>query len=506
MLDSSGLFHETQERGRLRSDGFDPGRGLMGNPVRGGEGVPGLGEPVTSRGEQGPVGGEERLQQDEGEEVVLGAGPPTGLRPGFRTGFRPGRRIGLRPGRRTGPRPGFRTGRRSRTVPGVLQPVVGELLEDRLLQAPRPAADRAGVTARCPVLQLAGDLGADLGPAHHQMLQLGGLRVAGVLDGHGVEKADQSGEGLHVAVVRGGAGQDQGVGALGEEVGQRPAVAALVDQVVGFVDDDGVPMDVLQPRPVAARVLQRVHGDDHTLVIGERVASGRDPPLDAGDARAVQADQREGEPRPHLVLELFQDGCGRDDEDAFASAPADQFAEQHSDLQGLAQPHHVTDQEARTQRVGEGLGGGPELVVHAVQEEAVGQGQAALGLRQRGLAEHGLQEETAAPEVRRTIGDQLRVLGKQHAGPVHRRREEPGFLPAHEVGGADGLDQVLPGPDLPTAADHPLLVADLDDRAGRRRTLGCRHGLGFGAGLGGAGHCVGHRGWSCLSGHGVLEG
>ena len=53
-----------------------------------------------------------------------------------------------------------------------------------------------------------------------------GLVVALVGDGGRVEHADQLGEGLRVAVVRGGAGEQQGVGVLGEPLGQLVAEAA----------------------------------------------------------------------------------------------------------------------------------------------------------------------------------------------------------------------------------------------------------------------------------------
>ena len=56
-----------------------------------------------------------------------------------------------------------------------------------------------------------------------------------------------------------------------------------------LVDDDGVPVHVVEVLAVAALVLQRVDGDDDPLVVGERVAAGRDLPLDSLDADASPA-------------------------------------------------------------------------------------------------------------------------------------------------------------------------------------------------------------------------
>ena len=62
---------------------------------------------------------------------------------------------------------------------------------------------------------------------------------------------------------------------------------------------------LLQVRRVAV-ALQRVDRDDHPLVVGERVAGGRQLLPDPLDAGRVQPHERQREPRPHLVLHLLQ--------------------------------------------------------------------------------------------------------------------------------------------------------------------------------------------------------
>jgi hypothetical protein len=144
---------------------------------------------------------------------------------------------------------------------------------------------------------LVGHLGADLGAPEVQVLDVLGLIHAFVGDGGRVEHADQLGEGHRIAVVRGRAGQQQGIGVHGEPPGQLVPQAGLPDQVVGLVDDHRVPVHVIQVVPVRIP-LERVDRDDDPLVGGERVAARRDLPLDPLDADRVQPDQRDREPGP----------------------------------------------------------------------------------------------------------------------------------------------------------------------------------------------------------------
>ena len=121
----------------------------------------------------------------------------------------------------------------------------------------------------------------------------------------------------------------------------------LPDEVVRLVDDDRVPVHVVEVVAGTAVVLERVDRDDDPLVVGERVAAGRDLPLDPLDADRVQPDQRDREPGPQLLLELLEDLLRGDDQDPVAAAAADQLGEDQPDLQRLAQPDHVGEQDAR---------------------------------------------------------------------------------------------------------------------------------------------------------------
>ena len=179
---------------------------------------------------------------------------------------------------------------------------------------------------------LVGDLLADLRAADVEVGDVLGRVIPVVGDRGRVEHADQLGEGPRVAVVRGGAGQQQRVGPLGQAPGEPVAEVPLADQVVRLVDDDRVPVHGVEVLAVPALVLERVDGDDDPLVVGERVAASRDLPLDPVDADRVQADERDREPGPQLELELLEDLLRGDDEDPVAAAAADQLGQDEADL------------------------------------------------------------------------------------------------------------------------------------------------------------------------------
>lgn len=56
---------------------------------------------------------------------------------------------------------------------------------------------------------------------------------------------------------------------------------------------------------VAARVLERVDADDHSVAVGERVAASGDATVDPLGALGLEALQRDGEAGPDLTLELL---------------------------------------------------------------------------------------------------------------------------------------------------------------------------------------------------------
>ena len=165
-----------------------------------------------------------------------------------------------------------------------------------------------------------------------------------------VEQPDQLGEGLLLAVVRGGAGQDQSLGAA-PAAGEPVVLGRGVGDVVGLVDDDRVPVLLLQVRAVAV-VLQRVDGDDHPLEEGERVAVGRELLPDPLDPGGVEPDEREREAGPQLVLHLLEDVLRGDDQDAFTAAAPDQLGQDHADLEGLAEADGVGEQDPRAEVLG----------------------------------------------------------------------------------------------------------------------------------------------------------
>ncbi len=61
-------------------------------------------------------------------------------------------------------------------------------------------------------------------------------------------------------------------------------------------------------------------------------------PADPLDTLGVEPDQRDGEPGPQLVLELFEDVAGRDDQDLVASTPPDELGEDQADSSVLPRP------------------------------------------------------------------------------------------------------------------------------------------------------------------------
>ena len=74
----------------------------------------------------------------------------------------------------------------------------------------------------------------------------------------------------------------------GEESRELLALAAAVGDVVALIDDDDVPAGVLEPGAVARVVLERIDGDDATVVVGEGVAVGGDLLLDAAQTAAAR--------------------------------------------------------------------------------------------------------------------------------------------------------------------------------------------------------------------------
>lgn len=249
-----------------------------------------------------------------------------------------------------------------------------------------------------------------------EVLELRLVVVTRVGDGRRVEQAQQFTEGLPLAVVGGGAGQDQGVGLRREELGEAIVLRPGVDELVRLVDDDGVPGDLHE---VAAPAVgpQSVDRDDRPLVVGEGVAAGGDVVLDPLDTGRVQPHHRDREARPQLVLELLQDVLRRHDEDALAASAPDQFGQQQPDLEGLAEADRVRDQQPGAQGAQGGLGG-LALVGEVVDEVGTDGGETLLGEGQRSLADQRVDEQARAAALRGVVRHELGVLGAQRGHPV----------------------------------------------------------------------------------------
>jgi hypothetical protein len=221
--------------------------------------------------------------------------------------------------------------------------------------------------------------------------------------------------------VRGGGGQDERFGVRREHPGELVVHGLGIGDVVGLVNDYRVPVQLAELGPVAG-AFQRIHRDDGALVVREGIARGRDFLPDLLDAGGVEADERQGKPAPELMLHLFQHVARGNDEDAFAAAAFDQLAEDHADLEGLAEAHRVRDQDARPDVLGvQGLRDGDLLVLEVPRQHAGGDRQILRRLGCRRLAKGGLQEEPCAAVVGSVIGDD----GGLWPGPRPRWRPVP---------------------------------------------------------------------------------
>ena len=92
------------------------------------------------------------------------------------------------------------------------------------------------------------------------------------------------------------------------------------------------------------------------------------------------------------MLELFEDVARGDDEDLVALAAADQLRQDHPDLERLAETDRVGDQQARAE-TGQRLVGGAALVLEAVQELVLGDGEVGVRRRDRRLAQDRFEVE-----------------------------------------------------------------------------------------------------------------
>lgn len=169
-----------------------------------------------------------------------------------------------------------------------VQPGAGQFFGDGILgrRGFHEAVNRLGTFG--PV---AAHLGCDVGtvavPADEQRLDVllgeGAVRS----DHRGIQEPQQFGKGFLSTVVRGGRREDQRLGVRGEHPRQLVVLGAGVGEIVGFVDDHGVPLLTFQMRLVA-RALERVDRDDGPLEVREWVAGGGQFLADLLDAGGVR--------------------------------------------------------------------------------------------------------------------------------------------------------------------------------------------------------------------------
>ncbi|MPM63295.1 hypothetical protein SDC9_110175 [bioreactor metagenome] len=358
-----------------------------------------------------------------------------------------------------------------------MQPDPVELVGDRVLLWGGGDEEIPGLLALGPVgADDVGDLGAVPVAADDQPFDLLGAEPA--VGGHGgrFEQADQLRERLLPAVVRGRGGQDQRVGARGEDAGQPVVLGGGVGDVVRLVDDHRVPAVAAQVvgEPV---LLQRVDRDDHPPVEGERVAGRRQLLLHPLHAHRVETYERQREARPHLVLHLLQDMARADDEDPVAAAAADQLGEDHADLESLAQTDRVGEQDAGSEVVwAECLADGGSLVGEGVGEHLGGDDELVVAERDWGLAERRLEPQLGAAVAGGTVRGERGLRRIEDLDVVERLVEARGGALDQR---AEALDvEELPVVGLVDGGDQPLLVADHHrDTWGDDGGGGGRHGV-----------------------------
>ena len=251
------------------------------------------------------------------------------------------------------------------------------------------------------------------------------------------------------------------------------AAGAPVRHVVRLVDDDDVPVGLLQVGAVLRVLLQRVDRDDRLVVVVERVVTGRDAAAHPLDADRVEPGEGNGEAVPELLLELREHALDGQNEDAPASAAGDQLADEDARLQGLPQPDRVGDQDALP-RLPQRLPGRLELVRRRVHRRPVGHVDV-LVVRHR-LPELALQVEPAVREAGRLVRHEPGVGGIQNLEVGLEGGEEDCLALPHQFRHAVAHELVAAVRTAVDAADHPLGVADHDAGAGRRHGAGTRKG------------------------------
>ena len=107
-----------------------------------------------------------------------------------------------------------------------------------------------------------------------------------------------------------------------------------------------IPAHLFQLR-AALRGLERIHGHDDAREVSKGVLRCRQLLANLLNALAIQTDQRDGEERLQLLLELLHNVLRRNDGDALSPTAADELRQDHANLQCLTQANSICEQHAR---------------------------------------------------------------------------------------------------------------------------------------------------------------
>ena len=158
------------------------------------------------------------------------------------------------------------------------------------------------------------------------------------------------------------------------------AVDGTVGDILGLINHDDVPIRGIKRRAILDVPFQRINGDDHLVVVGERVGVRGNLGTNLLDTRGIQTNQRDGEPFPHLLLELDHHAFRCYHENTATFVTFDELRHQDSGFQGLAKADGVSDENSLT-RLGERLLRRNELVRQGVHGSLVADMNPRIGRR-----------------------------------------------------------------------------------------------------------------------------
>ena len=327
---------------------------------------------------------------------------------------------------------------------------------------------------RAPILKGALHFVGDvlLEAADHQpfVSKVLGFVLVRVRDGRCVQHVHQAGETAGAAIVGRGGKHDERVRTAREQLGEtRPQRAgAAVRHVVRLVDDDHVPIRILQVGAVFGVLLQGVDGDDGFVVVVERIVVAGNVAPHPLDARRIEPRERNGEAIPELLLELRKHAFQHQHQNAPSTAASQQFAHQNASFQRLAQPHRIRDENTLT-RLPQRLPRRFELVRHEVHRRGVANVDVLVVHHRR--AQPAFHVQQAVREPRRSVRNE-RGSGRVQLHSAVEFAQEHGFPIAHDLRNAHAQHLVVPTGGHVHPPHHPLRIAHDHASTGRRRD-GC---------------------------------